>query len=640
MPRQITSKTTLDGLKAEAKRWLKAIRANDPEAKVRFARAVQNPPPVPSLRDVQLALAREHGLSGWTALRERLSPDSPIRRYQMVAEALVTAYRTGDIDAMRIVWDYFGHMRTWEVTRRYIRLDLGKTEQPTGAEDDQITLAEAQDLVARAQEFESWDALDAYVATVPRGRTIAAKAFTLFTRPDAKPGDAAARSRDWDEVIDLMRTRRLEGLAASGQMTDSMLERLSRLEHITALDLNTSTALTDEGLRHLARLPNLRMLSVGGCRGITDRGLEVFRHLPALEAVNLGWTPITDEGAEHLAACAELRAVDLSATQTGDGAIRALVEKKHLADFRSGDAVTDTGLGHLHGCPVFRDWQGGDARMSLLGFDAGPNFLMLRGTFTDAGFTQLVGLNGLFALNIDSNQLRITGRALTPLVDLPHLEWLSFDAKDESMPYIAALPRLRFLMCQDTSAGDEGFVALSRSKSIEHIWGRRCYNLGRRGFAALADMPALSHLSVSCKNVDDAGLAVLPRFPALRELMPMDLPDEGYRHIGQCRGLTSLVLMYCRDTGDLATSHIVGLPALKKYFASYTRITDRTPEMLSTMSSVEEITFDSCAGLTNAGIASLARMSGLRRLSLSGMRSVTEDVVKAFRPGVEVRHSR
>ena len=49
-------------------------------------------------------------------------------------------------------------------------------------------------------------------------------------------------------------------------------------------------------------------------------------------------------------------------------------------------------------------------------------------------------------------------------------------------------------MCQDTVAGDDGFVALSRSQSIEQIWGRRCYNLRGRGFAALAAMPALSGL--------------------------------------------------------------------------------------------------------------------------------------------------
>jgi Leucine-rich repeat (LRR) protein len=150
-------------------------------------------------------------------------------------------------------------------------------------------------------------------------------------------------------------------------------------------------------------------------------------------------------------------------------------------------------------------------------------------------------------------------------------------------------------------------------------------------------MPALRYLSVSCKNVDDVGVSALPRFPALRELMPMDVPDEGYRHIGRCERLESLVLMYCRDTTDTATGHIAQLPTLKKYFASYNRITDRTPEILSGMPSLEEVTFDSCAGLTNGGIATLTRLPRLRELRVESMPRVTADIVGAFAPHVRVR---
>lgn len=640
MPRQITPKTTLGGLKAEAKRWLKAIRANGEDARARLARAVPDPPAHPTLRDLQHALAREHGLPGWTALKQRLSTQSPMRRYEAVAEALVVAYRAGEPNAMRIVWDYFGHRRRWDVMRRYVRLDLGRSEEPPDPADDEISLADAQFLVARAQDFESWNALEGHVTTVPPGRNMAVKAVAVCAMQTSGEGEPAALSRDWEDVIDLMRSRRLDGLAANGQMTDAILDRIARVDHIAMLDLAGSNALTDDGLRHLARLPQLRRLNLEGCAGITDHGLQVLRDLPALESLGIAWTSITDEGARHLAACNQLRAIDLSGTPSGDGAIRALAGKAHVADFRSGNAVTDAGFACLHDLPMFEQWRGGDARMSLLGFDAGPTFLMLRGPFTDAGFTQLVGLDGLFALNVDSDRLSITGLALGPLVDLPHLEWLAFDAKDDAMPYIAALPRLRFLMCQDTMAGDDGFVALSRSRTIEYIWGRRCYHLRRRGFVAMADMPALAHLSVSCKNVDDVGLAELPRFAALRELMPMDVPDDGYRHIRRCHGLTSLVLMYCRETGDAATSHIVELPHLTKYFASYNRITDRTPEMLSRISSLEEVTFDTCAGLTNGGIAALARLPRLRALKVSGMKNVTADVVGAFGPGVRVHHSK
>jgi hypothetical protein len=637
MPRLITSNTSLDNLKKEAKRWLKALRAGDADARARLRAALPDAPAEPALRDVQHALAREYGLPGWNALKFRLADEAPIRKYERVAEAAVKAYEAPDPNAMRIVWNYFGHMRAWPAMRRYMRLDLGKTESPQPNEVDELTLEEARWLVARAQGFESWDALEQFAAALPVDKVLAEKAVALVTLDHKWQPQLAARSRDWDEVIALSKERRIPGLGAMGQMTNALLARIAHLEHIEALDLNGSHALTDEGLYALARLPRLKYLNLGGCGGITDRGLEVLRQLPALEWLGLGWTRITDSGVVHVSACEELKRLDVGGTGTGDGAIRALAGKSKLRELHTGNGVTDDGLAPLHDIPAFAKWQPDEASARTQSAEDRPNLLSLRGAFTDDGMRSLVGLNGLYALDIDSAQLAITGKGLVPLAELPHLERLGFDAKDESMPYIAALPHLRFLFCQDTSAGDDGFVALSRSRTLEHIWGRRCYNLRRRGFVALADLPALRYLSVSCKNVDDVGLSALPRFPALRELMPMDVPDDGYRHIGHCTELESLVLMYCRDTGDVATSHITGLTRLKKYFASYNRITDRTPELLSTMDSLEEITFDTCAGLTNAGVAALARLPRLKALGVSGMPRVTSEVVGAFPERVRVR---
>src|SRR5215472_16321094 len=97
---------------------------------------------------------------------------------------------------------------------------------------------------------------------------------------------------------------------------------------------------------------------------------------------------------------------------------------------------------------------------------------------------QLEGLCGLFALNLDASGLGITAAGLAPLVGLPNVGWLAVDATDDAMPYIARMPRLRFLGCQDTVAGDDGFVARIHSQSIEYIWGRRCHNLRTRRHAA------------------------------------------------------------------------------------------------------------------------------------------------------------
>lgn len=445
----------------------------------------------------------------------------------------------------------------------------------------------------------------------------------------------------WDEIIEFMQQQRVSELNAEGRMTDDVLDRISRLDHVTYLNLDGSDALTDDGLLHLARMPQLQELDLSGWHSqITDRGLEVLKHLPALRKFQMCWPQrVTDAGLANLAFCDQLERVDLLGTPTGDGVVRALAGKPRLSHFKTGNQVTDDGLALLHEFPVFKSWQGREISMTLLGFDAEPNHLLVRGSFTDRGIAKLVGLDGLFGLNLDARELAITAECLKPLAQLPNLGWLGFDATDDTMPFIAALPHLRFLMCQDTAAGDDGFTALSHSQTIEYIWGRRCHNLTARGFAALSAMPALRALSVSCKNVDDAGLSALPNFPALRELMPMDVSDEGYVHIGRCAELESLVLMYCRETGDAATEHIFGLSRLKNYFASYNKITDRTPEILGSMLSLERIEFSNCPSITNAGLASLAGLPRLREVRLSGLPKVSDEGVTVFPAHVRVHLS-
>ena len=45
------------------------------------------------------------------------------------------------------------------------------------------------------------------------------------------------------------------------------------------------------------------------------------------------------------------------------------------------------------------------------------------------------------------------------------------------MRHIAAMPRLRRLRAQETVATDDGFEALSQSKTLEGFWGRECPEL-------------------------------------------------------------------------------------------------------------------------------------------------------------------
>jgi len=561
-----------------------------------------------------------------------------LEEYETMARVQLEAYRAGTPEAMEQLYRYTWHRREWKAMRTYVQLELGKRPEVEGGDVD-ISLDDARFIVARGHGFSSWAALREYLASLTEQTgMIAASPVTPFFPDESEEIRHRRSTRDWDAAIAVMRDERIPAFDAHEQMTDAMLSRIADLGHVTTLRLDGSKQLTDAGLRHLARMPQLQHLEVGGT-AITDAGLEVLEYLTELRTLTAWWTRVTDAGAAHLAHCPKLERVNLAGTVTGDGLIAAMAGKSHLTHLKTGNGVTDSGVELLHAIPAFKSWRGGDVTMGLTSYDCDPNQLMMRGSFTDRGLAKLAGLDGLFGLNLDASEPAITAAGLKPLVTgLPNLGWLAFDANDEAMEYIGAMPRLRFLGAQDTVTGDDGWVALSASRTLEYIWGRRCYNLRGRGFTALSTMPALRALSVSCKNVDDTALERLPQFPSLTELMPMDVPDEGYRHIGRCERLESLVLMYCRDTTDRATEHIAKLPNLKKYYASYTLVTDRTPEVLAGISSLENIGLTQLHGVTNTGVAALTRLPRLRELDLGGMRNVTPDVVGLFPPHVHVHY--
>src|SRR5262249_55887903 len=73
MSRKLTAATALDNLRKETKRWLKALRGGDAQARRRFETAYRDGPADPVLRDVQHALAREYEFENWTQLKQALA---------------------------------------------------------------------------------------------------------------------------------------------------------------------------------------------------------------------------------------------------------------------------------------------------------------------------------------------------------------------------------------------------------------------------------------------------------------------------------------------------------------------------------------------------------------------------------------
>ncbi|HEX7937817.1 MAG TPA: hypothetical protein VF483_02430 [Gemmatimonadaceae bacterium] len=475
-----------------------------------------------------------------------------------------------------------------------------------------------------------------------RGRKRSAGS-TVAGRPVELPHDASCVieprqilvGKDWDAIIALLRDFRIDGLIVEGQMLDAALERIARIEHLTYLGVQGSPFVTDAGILHLRHLQRLEHLDLSGT-GVTDRGLKVLGTLPRLRTFRCAHSPRTDAGFANLRHCHELTRVDVMGTPSGDGTIAALAGKP-VAHLKTGELVTDDGLSYLSDLPAFQKWRGEAPDVAgWMSFEAEPTSLLVRGTLTDTGLTELAGLDGLFALNLDDARLSVTTNGLRGLVDLPHLGWLAVDATNEAMPVIASMPHLRFLACQDTAVGDAGFTALSQSRSLQYLWGRRCHNLGSKGFASLANIPTLRGLSVSCKNVADSALGSLASFPALREFMPMDVPDAGFQHIGKCVNLEALICMYCKDTTDKSTEHIAGLRRLRVYSAWTTQITDHSMEVLSGVDSLGEVVLHYTVGVTDDGLRHLAKLPQLEAITVDGLSRITDAGLASFAPNVRV----
>jgi hypothetical protein len=621
MLRTIASATSVENLRKEAKRWLGALRAHDAEARARLERAWPGAPASPVLRDVQHALALEHGCTSWIALARAAAPHA----YQRVADDLLLAFNERSEAALQRLNAHYRRAHTFDDLAADIWRRVYSFRERRADPDNALRPDEAQTLVAQDVGFASWDAL-------LRASTTGAKQVPPHLVDEENRVAPARQLRDaeWDAFIEAVSHRHVTAVGGGGWMTDAVLARIADLDHVTALSIDGSRQITDEGLRHLARMPQLEYLNLTGGR-LTDRGLEVLRHLPNLRRFEMTWTrEVTDAGLSNLQSCDRLEHVDVMGTFTGDAVVEALLGKPALHVFKSGRQVTDAGLQLLGDIPLLKRY---DA--------ARPGELLIDGPVTNAGVASLRRLDGIAALDLFWHATAVTSAAFAPLVDLPHLASIGADgalSDDVAMRHYASMPRLRKLRAQDTPASDAGFAALARSTTLEQLWtGRDPIALADRGFAALTRMPALASLGVSCRNVSDAALASLTACAGLRELTSIDFTDSGFRHVGGCPRLTHLSCMYCRETTDAATEHVAALQ-LTSYYAGLTRITDRSLEILAGMASLEAVELYECAGITDAGLGFLARLPRLRDVRLSGLVGVTYEGTRVFPPGVRVRY--
>ena len=150
--------SSLDNIRREAKRWLKALREQNHTAWARLRAVHPRSPEQPVLRDVQHALAREHGFENWPAFTRALGTNLAVQQFDRLASDLVVAYDRGDPDAMQRLAAQFGGRLTWDALREGVHQRLATTPT-TGLPGGPFARPHARLLVARQLGFENWEAL-------------------------------------------------------------------------------------------------------------------------------------------------------------------------------------------------------------------------------------------------------------------------------------------------------------------------------------------------------------------------------------------------------------------------------------------------------------------------------------------------
>ena len=135
-----------------------------------------------------------------------------------------------------------------------------------------------------------------------------------------------------------MKEQRFPGLNAGGEMTDSLLERISRLDHLTSLNLGTPRS-GDDGLR-ISRACRGSAPHLAGCAspiaGSTSCATCVAQDR------SLSGTSVTDAGVTNLPPAIIWNGGSRLDT-AGDGAIRHSPASRAFSHFHAGQHVTAAG---------------------------------------------------------------------------------------------------------------------------------------------------------------------------------------------------------------------------------------------------------------------------------------------------------
>ncbi|MHC4725106.1 MAG: M56 family metallopeptidase, partial [Planctomycetota bacterium] len=255
--------------------------------------------------------------------------------------------------------------------------------------------------------------------------------------------------------------------------------------------------------------------------------------------------------------------------------------------------------------------------------------LYLPERITNSGLADVAELKSLKGLYFKKNRVTNIGLAhLAKLSSLEELELAGEQIDDRGLVYLSKLPNLRYLLLAGENFGDDGMVNIKDVPSLRILHLGHLPQLTDAGVANLSAPTGLENLSFHWnQNITDEGLSHLKEIKSLKKLDVGNatITDAGLTHLSDMKSLEHLELLPhgITDKGLIHLSELSKLKYLKVGCSSPgSPITDAGLQVLSGLKDLEELMIGG-EGITDAGLAQIARLSKLNYLLLCGCPQVT-----------------
>lgn len=250
--------------------------------------------------------------------------------------------------------------------------------------------------------------------------------------------------------------------------------------------------------------------------------------------------------------------------------------------------------------------------------------------FEQAVMPQVAAMKGLRGLSVSGREFRgLTDAAVEHLASLKSLEHLglaSHELTSRSLGVYAQLASLKTLIV-GVSPTDDELRLLQPLQNLREL-SLHVDNLAGPGLAHLSALPRLEFLELNGAGLGSEAVAYLHGCRGLKSLtfwgQDVDINDRCAVHLAKMTGLEELQFIYIESISDTSMPYLAQLTSLKKLGLSHSSVSDRGLKYIPALASLEQLSLPR-EGITDRGIGYVAELKQLKHLDAGGVCPVDLD---------------